>query len=52
MSWDFDKKNKCDSIIRNWYMTFQAYNFKGKQFLDLLDNKLYLIELLHTKRGL
>ena len=33
-------------------MTFQASDFKGKQFLDLLNNELYPIELLYTKRGL
>ena len=51
-SWDFDKKNKCDNIIRNWHMTFQTSDFKDKQFLNLLDNKLYPIESLYTKGGL
>jgi len=46
-SWDFDKKSKYNSI--NWCMTFQVSDFKGKQFLDFLDNELYSIELLYTK---
>ena len=47
MSWDFDKKNKCNNIIKNWQMTFQASNFKGRQFLNLLDNKIFSIESLY-----
>ena len=33
-------------------MTFQVSDFKGKQFLNLLDDELYPIELLYTKGGL
>jgi len=52
ISWDFDKKNKCNSIIRNWHMTFQVSDFKGKQFLNFLDNELYSIKPSYTKRSL
>jgi len=51
-SWDFSKKEECNNIIKNWQMTFQVSNFKGKHFLDLLDNKLHSIEPLYTKEGL
>jgi len=47
MFWDFDKKNECNNIIKNWQMTFQASDFKGRQFLNLLDNKLLSIEPLY-----
>jgi len=50
MSWDFNKKEESGNIIKNWQMTFQASDFKGKYF-DLLDNKLYLIIPLHIKGG-
>jgi len=50
-SWDFDKKNKCNNIIKDWHMTSQASDFKGKHFLDLLDDELLPIEPLYTKRG-
>ena len=33
-------------------MTFQASDFKGKQFLNLLDDELYPIEPSYTKGGL
>jgi len=33
-------------------MTFQALDLKGNHFLDLLDDKLYTIELLYIKRSL
>ena len=51
-SWDFCKKSECDSIILLWRMTFQASDFKGRNFLDLLNNDLYLIELSCAKSGL
>jgi len=35
-----------------WRMTFQASDFKGRNFLDLLNNDLHLIELSCAKSGL
>jgi len=49
--WDFNKKEECDYIIKNWQMIFQASDLKGNHFLDLLDNELHTIEPLYTKRG-
>jgi len=40
MSWDYSKKTKCDDILNNWKMTFQALDGKGNQFLNLLDDTL------------
>ena len=49
--WDFSKKEECYSIIRNWQMTFQASNLRGKQFLNLLDDDLHSIKLSYKKGG-
>ena len=50
-SWDFCKKQECDSILSQWEMSFQVADLKGKNFLELLDNNLYPIELSTTKGG-
>ena len=47
----FSKKEECYNIIRNWQMTFQASNLRGKQFLDLLDDNLHSIKLSYKKGG-
>ena len=52
ISWDFCKKTDSDNIINQWKMTFQAFEGKGKHFLDLLDNDLNPIEPSYTKGGL
>ena len=49
-SWDFSKKSKSDDILNIWKMTFQASDFKGKQFLDLIDDDNNIIELSYAKR--
>ena len=51
LSWDFDKKSKCDNILKTCKITFQVSDTKGRQFLNLLDN-FYLIESLYIKEGL
>ena len=51
MSWDFNKKSQCNNIANIWKMTFQASDFKGKQFLDLLDGDDNIIEPLYIKGG-
>lgn len=48
----FNKKEKSDNIIKQWYMTFQASDLKGKQFLNLLNNNLLDIKPLYTKEML
>ena len=50
-SWDFSKKNKSDNILNTWKMMFQASNFKGNHFLDLLDNDDNIIKLTYVKEG-
>jgi len=35
----FSKKKESDFIIQNWQMIFQASDYKGNNFLDLLDDK-------------
>ena len=37
-SWDFSKKSKCNNIIQNWKIIFQALDLKRCQFLELIDN--------------
>ena len=44
MLWDFSKKEECNNYIKNWQMSFQTSNFKGKYFLNLLDDELDTIE--------
>ena len=50
--WNFERKNKCNDIINNWKMTFQASDARGRNFLDLLDNDLHPLEPSYTKGGL
>jgi len=38
---EFSKKEECNSILKNWQMTFQALDYKGKNFLDLNDDMSY-----------
>jgi len=51
ISWEFCKKSDSDDLINLWKMTFQASDGKGKNFLDLLDDDLNVIELSYTKEG-
>ena len=37
-SWDYSRKDECDSIIQKWQMYFQASDYKGRSFLDLNDD--------------
>jgi len=51
-SWKFNRKNKCNEILNNWKMIFQASDDKERYFLDLLDNDLNSIELTYSKEEL
>ena len=51
ISWDFCKKADSDNYINLWKMTFQASDEKGKQFYDLVDDNLEIIELSYTKES-
>jgi len=51
ISWDFCKKVNSDNFINLWKMTFQASDGKGKQFYDLIDDNLEIIEPSYTKGG-
>jgi len=50
-SWDFSKKSESDNILKVWKMMFQASDFKGNQFLNLLDNNNNIIEPSYVKGG-
>jgi len=50
-SWDFDRKNECDDLLKQWKMFFQASDNKGRHFLDLLDDDLCPIEPSYAKGG-
>jgi len=50
-SWDFNKKEECNDIIKNWQMTFQVSDLKRKQFLDLLNDELNTIKPSYTKES-
>ena len=51
ISWDYCKKINSNDIINQWKMTFQASDGKGKQFLDLVNDNLNIIEPVYTKGG-
>jgi len=51
ISWNYYKKIDSDDIINQWKMTFQALDRKGRQFLDLVDDNLNIIEPVYTKGG-
>ena len=48
-SWDFSKKSESDDILKGWKMTFQAFDLKGNQFLNLLNDDNNIIELSYVK---
>ena len=52
MLWDFSKKSKSNNILKVWKMMFQASNFKGNQFLDLLDDDNNIIKPSYVKSEL
>jgi len=51
MQWDFNKKSKCNDVIKTCKMTFQALDSKEKHFLDLVDSNDNPIEPLYTREG-
>jgi len=51
-SWDFERKSKCNNILQNWKMMFQASKARGKHFLDLLNDNFHPLEPLYSKGGL
>jgi len=48
-SWDFCKKRECDSVLSQWKMSFQATEFRGRNFLELLNDNLNPIKLSNIK---
>jgi len=52
LSWDYSMKDKYNLIIQNWQITFQASDFKGNHFLELLDNDYLPIKPVYTKNGM
>ena len=50
--WDFCKKADSDNIVKQWKMCFQAFDGKGNNFLDLLDDNFNIIEPSYIKGGL
>ena len=51
ISWEFCKKSDSDEPIKLWKMTFQASDGKGKNFLELLDDDLNVVEPSYIKGG-
>jgi len=49
LSWDFSKKEECDSILQNWQMIFQASDYKGNNFLDLVNDNNSPIRPTYSK---
>ena len=50
-SWDLNRKEECDKIIKEWHNNFKILNLKGKNFLNLLNNDFSDIEPAYTKGG-
>ena len=50
-SWYFYKKHDYDCIIAQWKMLFQASDSKERNFLELTDDDLNLIEPSTIKEG-
>ena len=50
-SWEFCKKSNSDDLIKLWKITFQASDGKGKNFLELLNDDLNIIEPSYIKGG-
>ena len=50
-SCDFNKKSKCNNIINNWKMTFQASDLKENNFLDLVNSDDKFLEPIYSKGG-
>jgi len=50
--WNFSKKIESDSIINEWQMTFQALDYKGNHFLNLLNEEYLPIKPMYVKGGL
>ena len=50
-SWDFSKKEECDTILKNWQITFQASDYKGKNFLNLNNNDNLPTRPTYSKDG-
>ena len=51
ISWEFCKKSDSDEPIKLWKMTFQASDGKGKNFLELLNDDLNVVEPSYIKGG-
>ena len=45
------QKEKCDNIIKEWCTTLKTSNLKRRNFLNLLNNNLLVIELFYKKGG-
>ena len=49
MSWNFNKKEECDNIIKEWCTTFKTPNLKRIKFLNFLNNNLSIIKPSYIK---
>jgi len=45
------KKEEYNSLLKNWQITFQALNYKGKNFLDLNDDDNLPTRPTYSKGG-
>ena len=50
-SWEFSRKEECDTIVKQWQMYFQASEYKGRNFLELNDNDHQPICPTYSKGG-
>ena len=48
VSWNFNKKEECNNIIRNWQIISQTLD-KGNHFIELLDDNFNIIIPIYTE---
>jgi len=50
-SWAYSRKTECDGTLKYWEMSFQASDRKGKNFLEITDNKGKTLKPSYKKGG-
>jgi len=47
----FNRKKKCNDILKEWQTSFLTSYKRGQLFLNFKDKKKYVIKLTYTKEG-
>jgi len=49
--WKFSRKEKCNTIVKQWQIYFQASEYKRRNFLELNNHHHQLIHPIYPKSG-